>query len=155
SGRVGAERRSGTRQGIGAGENLVRDPSARIHELNFQNDCGTNELFDAIIHEYHSYNTTFEAGGLNLPFDAGSLRMLLKKAYAARLLAEAGRFPSLRIILGSEQDSRFPFDSLVRFQTPVVISDANDLRRLAPAVAEPNCALRVAEGGEEAPRHLE
>ena len=43
----------------------------------------------------------------------------------------------------------------MRFQSPIVINEANDLRKLAPSVPEPSFALWVAEGGDESNRRLE
>lgn len=131
------------------------DPRDKIIAMNSENECGVNELFDMLIFSFYKNNENMWEGRHRLPFDEDSLRSLLKKAYASSLLAEEGRYPRFRIILGSNRDELFPFTSVVRFQSPIVINEANDLRKLAPSVPEPSFALWVAEGGDESNRRLE
>ncbi len=131
------------------------NPADKIIKMNSENECGANELSDLLLFRFFKENAVLRAGCLRLPFAEPSLRRLIKKAYSTSLLAEEGRFPRFRIILGSNQDDLIPFASVVRFQSPVVINEANDLKRLAPAISEPNCALWVAEGGDEGDRRLE
>ncbi len=130
------------------------NPTDKIIAMNSENACGVNELYSILISVFHKNNETLWGGRLRLPFDKDSLRRLLKKAYATSLLAEEGRYPRFRIILGSNRDELFPFTSVVRFQSPVVINEANDLRKLAPSVSESSCALWVAEGGDGSDRRL-
>ena len=130
------------------------NPTDKIIAMNSENECGVNELFYMLIYHFHKNNENLWEGRLRLPFDEDSLRRLLKKAYATSLLAEEGRYPRFRIVLGSNRDELFPFTSVVRFQSPVVINEANDLRKLAPSVSEPSCALWVAEGGDGSDRRL-
>lgn len=130
------------------------DPTDRIAVKNFENDCGIHELCDMLLFSVACHNRGLGAD-LRLPFHADSLRNLLKKIYAASLLAEEGRHPQVRLVLGSDKTTELPFPPIVRFQPSCTIGDANDLRKLAPAVSDTSCALWLTERDEEGDRRLE
>ena len=76
--------------------------------------------------------------------------LLIEVAFYLSMRSDEGRFPSLRIVSGKQNDSRL----VIKFEAPLKFSDVHELRRLSPVAESPDFALLVNEsedGGLECP----
>jgi hypothetical protein len=75
------------------------------------------------------------------PISDDGIRTLVKLIFFASLMPEEGRYPRYKLVCEPAESSIF----LVTKIDPLPLDDVNQVRRLAPACAHPNCALLVAE----------
>jgi hypothetical protein len=75
------------------------------------------------------------------PISDDGIRTLVNLIFFASLMPEEGRYPRYKLVCEPAESSIF----LVTKIDPLPLDDVNQVRRLAPACAHPNCALLVAE----------
>lgn len=105
---------------------------------------GPSDLAD-VVHHFYDRDTGQLPPGYAKCLSREGIDRLIKLAFDVSLTEEEGRYPRFNIIAMK----RFGPRSVLEFSPAVPIADVDTLRRLWPAAAYPECALRVAEDGGE------
>lgn len=75
------------------------------------------------------------------PISADGVRKLVKLIFFASLIPEEGRYTRYKLVCEQAEGSFF----LITQIDPLALDEVNQIRRLAPACNQPDCALLVAE----------
>jgi hypothetical protein len=108
---------------------------------NQPENCGPRELANFLFDAFNE----FPGQNVALACSQDSFRKLTEIAFSCSLLAEEGRYPRFRIIIERAEAAGLPFPVLAALTTPRPINSPDDLRKLAPAVYDPDSALWITE----------